>query len=585
MDVSQIIALCSGIALFLFGMTLMGDGLKKVAGNKLELVLYRLSSTTLKGVLLGTGVTAVIQSSCATSVMVVGFVNAGMMKLRQAIGVILGAILGTSITGWVISLSYLEGSSGVLSLLSTATLTGLVAVVGVFLRVFSKKPERRHVGDILMGFAVLMFGMSAMSGAVSGLKNEPWFQGTLASLSNPILGILVGAVFTAILQSASAAVGIVQALSVTGAMQFDTALPLLMGIAIGAAFPVLLSALGASADGKRTALVYPLAAAMSVVVCAVLFYVANAIFHFDFLKQVMNPFSLALVNTILRFAMVVMLLPLINVLEKLVRALVREKAAEPDAVTLRLEERFLAHPALAVEQSRLTINDMAECCREALSDALALTANYSKEGFEEVKRLEDVADRYEDALGTYLVKVTGREMTRQQNDDVSKYLHTLSDFERISDHALNIAESAAEIHDKKIDFSDKATRELSVLSAAVREIVRLTVEAFLQSDLTLAKQVEPLEEVIDELCDRAKHNHVERLQQGVCTIRQGFVFNDLLSSIERVGDHCSNIALAILELAEDNFDTHAGQQRLVESDPQAFRSAFDEYAARFNFEA
>ena len=585
MDVSQIIALCSGIALFLFGMTLMGDGLKKVAGNKLELVLYRLSSTTLKGVLLGTGVTAVIQSSCATSVMVVGFVNAGMMKLRQAIGVILGAILGTSITGWVISLSYIEGSSGVLSLLSTATLTGLVAVVGVFLRVFSKKPERQHIGDILMGFAVLMFGMSAMSGAVSGLKNEPWFQGTLASLSNPILGILVGAVFTAILQSASAAVGIVQALSVTGAMQFDTALPLLMGIAIGAAFPVLLSALGANVDGKRTALVYPLAAAMSVVVCAVLFYVANAIFHFGFLEQVMNPFSLALVNTILRFAMVVMLLPLINVLEKLVRALVREKAAEPDAVSLRLGERFLAHPALAVEQSRLTINDMAECCREALSDALALTANYSKEGFEEVKRLEDVADRYEDALGSYLVKVTGREMTRQQNDDVSKYLHTLSDFERISDHALNIAESAAEIHDKKIDFSDKATRELSVLSAAVREIVRLTMEAFLKDDLTIAKQVEPLEEVIDQLCDKAKHNHVERLQQGTCTIRQGFVFNDLLSSIERVGDHCSNIALAVIELADDNFDTHAGQQRLVESDPQAFRSAFDEYAARFNFEA
>ena len=585
MDVSQIIALLSGIALFLFGMTLMGDGLKKVAGNKLELVLYRLSSTTFKGILLGTGVTAVIQSSCATSVMVVGFVNAGMMKLRQAIGVILGAILGTSITGWIISLSYIEGSSGVLSLLSTATLTGVVAVVGVFLRVFSKKPGRQHLGDILMGFAVLMFGMSAMSGAVSGLKEAPWFKGTLASLSNPILGILVGAVFTAILQSASAAVGIVQALSVTGALQFETALPLLMGIAIGAAFPVLLSALGAQPDGKRTALVYPVAAAMSVVVCAVLFYVANAIFHFDFLEQIMNPFSLALVNTILRFAMVVMLLPLINVLEKLVRALVREKAAEPDAVTLRLEERFLAHPALAVEQSRLTINDMAECCREALTSALALTANYSKEGFEEVKKLEDVADRYEDALGSYLVKVTGREMTRQQNADVSKYLHTLSDFERISDHALNIAESAAEIHDKKIDFSDKATRELSVLSAAVREIVRLTMEAFLKDDLTVAKQVEPLEEVIDQLCDKAKHNHVERLQQGTCTIRQGFVFNDLLSSIERVGDHCSNIALAVIELADDNFDTHAGQQHLMEDDPQAFRSAFDEYAARFSFEA
>ena len=582
MEISEIISLCSGIALFLFGMTLMGDGLKRVAGNRLELVLYRLSSTTLRSVLLGTGVTAVIQSSCATSVMVVGFVNAGMMKLRQAIGVILGAILGTSITGWVISLSYIEGSSGVLSLLSTATLTGVVAVIGVFLRVFSKKPERRHVGDILMGFAVLMFGMSAMSGAVSGLGKQPWFTGTLASLSNPLLGILVGTVFTAILQSASAAVGIVQALSVTGAMSFEAALPLLMGIAIGAAFPVLLSALGAKPDGKRTAAVYLVAAALSVFVCAALFYLANAFFHFDFLSKVMNPFSLALVNTILRFAMVLLLLPFTDGLEALVRLLIKDKKTPADELTLRLEERFLAHPALAVEQSRLTILDMAERSREALSAALALTANYSRNGFEEVKRMESDVDRYEDALGSYLVKLTGRDMTRRQNEDVSKYLHPLTDFERISDHALNIAESAAEIHDKKVDFSDKATRELSVLSAAVREIVRLTTEAFSQNDLTQAARVEPLEQLIDDLCDKAKRHHVERLQQGVCTIKQGFVFNDLLTSIERVGDHCSNIALAMLELEDDSFDTHAGQKRLKDDDPQAFQSAYDDYAARFS---
>ena len=583
MDISQIITLCSGIALFLFGMTLMGDGLKRVAGNQLELVLYRLSSTTLRGVLLGTGVTAVIQSSCATSVMVVGFVNAGMMKLRQAIGVILGAILGTSITGWVISLSYIEGSSGILSLLSTATLTGIVAVVGVFLRVFSKKQEHKHIGDILMGFAVLMFGMSAMSGAVSGLGKQPWFTETLASLSNPLLGILVGALFTAILQSASASVGIVQALSVTGAMTFEAALPLLMGIAIGAAFPVLLSALGANPDGKRTAMVYLVAEVISVMVCAALFYLANAIFRFEFLSMVMNPFSLALVNTILRLAMVLLLLPMINVLEALVKMLVKDKKAPEDELTLRLEERFLAHPALAVEQSRLTILDMAERSREALSAALALTANYTKEGFEEVKRMEGDVDRYEDGLGSYLVKLTGHELTRRQNEDVSKYLHTLTDFERISDHALNIAESAAEIHEKKVDFSDKATRELSVLSAAVREIVRLTTEAFSKNDLELASRVEPLEELIDRLCDEAKRRHIERLQQGKCTIRQGFVFNDLLTSIERVGDHCSNIALAMLELEEDAFDTHAGQQRLKDADPQAFQDAFDDYAARFAF--
>ena len=581
MDISHVISLCSGIALFLFGMTLMGDGLKRVAGNRLELVLYRLSSTTLRGVLLGTGVTAVIQSSCATSIMVVGFVNAGMMKLLQAIGVILGAILGTSVTGWIISLSYIEGSSGILSLLSTATLTGLVAIVGIFLRVFSKKKERRHMGDILMGFTVLMFGMSVMSNAVSGLGEQPWFTDTLASMSHPLLGILVGAVFTAILQSASAAVGIVQALSVTGAMTFEAALPLLMGIAIGAALPVLLSALGANTDGKRTALIYQVASAISVFVCAALFYLANAFFRFPFLKTVMTPFSLALVNTILRLTMVLLLLPLTGLLARLVCALIQDKPRPADQLTVRLEERFLAHPALAVEQSRLTIIDMAETARQALSAALALTANYSKEGLEEVERMESDCDRYEDALGSYLVKLTAQELTRRQNEDVSKYLHTLTDFERISDHALNMAQSAEEIHEKKIDFSDKATRELSVLSAAVREILRLTTEAFEKNDLTLAARVEPLEELIDQLCDECKRRHVERLQQGACTIRQGFVFNDLLSGIERVGDHCSNIAVAMMELEEDAFDTHAGLRRIKDAQSLSFQVAYDDYAARF----
>ena len=581
MELSEIISLCSGIALFLFGMTLMGDGLKKVAGNKLELVLYRLSSTTLRGVLLGTGVTGVIQSSAATSVMVVGFVNAGMMKLRQAIGVILGAILGTSVTGWVISLSYIEGSSGVLSLLSTATLTGIVAVIGAFLRVFSKKQTHKHIGDILMGFAVLMFGMSTMSRAVSGLGEQSWFKDTLSTLSNPILGILVGVAFTAILQSASAAVGIVQALSVTGAMSFDAALPLLMGIAIGASFPVLLSALGANPDGKRTSMVYLVATVISVTVCAALFYLVNAIVRFDFLTVEMNPFSLALVNTILRFAMVLMLLPFIKLLEALVRKLIKDKKAPEDDLTLRLEERFLAHPALAVEQSRLTVNDMAQRARDSISCALGLTATFSKEGFEEVKRMEDDCDRYEDALGSYLVKLTGHEMTQRQNQDVSKYLHTISDFERISDYARNIAESAAEIHEKKIDFSENATRELATISAAVREVVRIAVQAFTENDLVLASRVEPLEELIDDLCDKAKRHHVERLQKGICTIKQGFVFNDVLTSMERVGDHCSNIALAMLELEDDNFDTHAGQKHLKDDDPQAFQSAYDDYAARF----
>lgn len=581
MGISEIISLLSGIALFLFGMSLMGDGLKKVAGSKLELVLYRLSNTPIKGVLLGTGVTAVIQSSCATSIMVVGFVNAGMMKLRQAIGVILGAILGTSITGWVISLSYIGDGSGIGKLLSTATLTGIAAVFGILLRMFSKKASRKHVGDILMGFAVLMFGMSTMSHAVSGLGEQDWFIGTLQSLSNPLLGILVGAAFTALLQSASAAVGIVQALSVTGAMRFDAALPLLLGIAIGAAFPVLLSALGANTDGKRSALVYLVSEVISVVICAALFYLANAIFRFPFLQTVMNPVSLAFVNTILRLAMVILLLPLTGLLETLVKLLVREKAGEQQ-IALRLEERFIAHPALAIEQSRLTMNDMAQCAKDALGEALALLITYSDTSFSAVEKLESDGDRYEDALGSYLVKLTAQELSRQQNEDVSKYLHTITDFERISDHALNIAESAKELHEKQIHFSDEAQKELSVVCMAVREIVRLTTQAFTENDLSLAVQIEPLEELIDQLTEKVKRHHIERLQKGQCTIQLGFVLNDLLTSLERVGDHCSNVGLAMIELEEDVFATHEYQNELMDKKSPAFLQAFDEYRNRFS---
>ena len=581
MGFSEIIALLSGIALFLFGMGLMGDGLKKVAGSRLELILYRLSNTPWKGVLLGTGVTAVIQSSCATSVMVVGFVNAGMMKLRQAVGVILGAILGTSVTGWVISLSYIEGGSGIGSLLSTATLSGLAAVVGIVLRTFSKKATHQHVGDILMGFAVLMFGMSTMSGAVSGLGEQDWFVGTLQSLSNPLLGILVGTAFTALLQSASAAVGIVQALSVTGAMRFEAALPLLMGVAIGASFPVLLSALGAKPDGKRTALVYLVSELISVLICAALFYVGDTIFRFSFMQTVMNPFSLALVNSVLRLAMVLLLLPFTDVLEALVRLLVPDKKEEK-TLTLRLEERFLTHPSLAVEQSRLTINDMAVCAKDALGEAFGLLVQYSAAGFSKVEQLEADADRYEDALGSYLVKLTGREMTTRQNADVSKYLHTLTDFERISDHALNLAQSAKELHEKQIRFSDEAQRELSVVCRAVREIVRLTVQAFTENDLSLAVQVEPLEELIDQLVDRVKRHHIERLQKGQCTIRQGFVLNDLLISLERIGDHCSNVAVAMIELEEDEFDTHEYLERLKNTQSPEFAQALAGWQAKFS---
>ena len=581
MSISEIFSLLTGVAMFLFGMGLMGDGLKKVSGSRLEPILYRLSSTTFRGVLLGTGVTAVIQSSCATAVMVVGFVNAGMMKVRQGIGVILGAILGTSITGWVICLSYLDGAGGVAELISTATLTGLVAVAGIGLRMFAKKKASRYIGDILMGFAVLMTGMSVMSSSVAALGKTPWFIDALTKMSHPVIGILVGALFTALLQSASAAVGIVQALSVTGAMSFESSFPLLLGIAFGASAPVLFSAIGANVAGRRAALVYPVATGFGVVVCGCLFYLANGVLHFPFLKQIMNPFSLAAVNSIMRFAMVLLLLPLANVIETVVTKLVPDRPEENDAPVIQLEERFLAYPALAIEQSKLTINDMSQVSEKSLLTALSLIFDYSEEGFEQVKKLEDDGDTYEDSLGTYLIRVTGREMTVQENEEVSKYLHTLSDFERISDHALNLAESARELHEKGLFFSPNAQRELDVLFAAVRQIVSMTMTAFCEEDLPLAGRVEPLEEVVDELCDQMKLNHVERLQQGICTIKQGFVFNDIVTNCERVSDHCSNIAVAMIELSGDAFRTHTYVHALQEKETPEFREAYEEYLRRF----
>ena len=581
MSFQEVMKLVGGIALFLFGMTLMGDGLKKVAGNRLELILYRLSNTPLKGMLLGTGVTAVIQSSCATSIMTVGFVNSGMMKVRQAVSVILGAILGTSITGWIICLSTVGGASGISGIFSTTTLTAIVAIVGIILRMFVKKQTAGHIGDILMGFAVLMFGMSTMSGSVGGLGEQPLFRDLLVSMSNPLLGILVGAVFTAVLQSASAAVGIVQALSATGALTFGAALPLLMGIAIGASAPVLLSAVGANTEGKRAALVYPTAGFVSAMACAALWYIAHAIFRFPFTGETMDPVRIAFVNTILRFAMVLLLLPFCDVIEALVKLLVPGARPDSDDPSLRLEDRFIGHPAIAIEQSRVTIDQMAVISEEALGSALDLLDGFSAEGYEEVEKKEALVDRYEDALGTYLVKLTGHELTERQNKDVSTFLHTISDFERISDHALNIAESASELREKSIVFSGEAKRELDVVGSAVREIVRLTFDAFRNGDMENATRVEPLEEWIDSLCDEMKLHHVDRLQHGQCTIHQGFVFNDLLTNYERISDHCSNIAVAMIELDADVFDTHEYLSRVKEKRSADFERVYEDYRERF----
>ena len=528
MDLSNLIALLSGVALFLFGMTLMGDGLKKVAGNKLELVLYKLSSSPIKGVLLGTGVTAIIQSSSATSVMVVGFVNSGMMKVRQAIGIVLGAILGTSITGWIICLSDLQGGSGWVSLLSTSTLTGVVAVVGILLRMFSRSQGKQHVGDILLGFAVLMFGMQTMSASVSPLRESQAFLDLLTTFSNPLLGILVGMVFTCVLQSASAAVGILQALASTGVITFAVAYPLTMGIAIGAALPVLLSSLGANIDGKRTAFVYLLIDVLGVVIWGTVFYAVNAAVHFSFLETVLSSMNIALLNTLFRLATVVVLTPFIGLLERMVCRLLpnRGPVGPEEEDFARLESRFIQHPALAIEQSRQAVENMAGEARANLEDAYYLIHDYQEKKFQFVLHREDIIDKYEDKLGSYLIQLTGKELTPQQNKTVTKYLHAIGDLERIGDHAMNIAECAKEIEEKGIVFSHEADRELSTLFSAVQEITHDAITAFTTGDLTLAYRVEPLEEVIDALCDEMKLHHVDpapgvRVQRPAHQLRAG----------------------------------------------------------------
>ena len=583
MDLSNILSLLGGVALFLFGMSLMGDGLKKVAGRKLETVLYKLSSTPLKGVLLGTGVTAIIQSSSATSVMVVGFVNSGMMKIRQALSVIIGAIVGTSVTGWIICLSYVKGGGGLISLLSTASISAIAAVIGTVLRMTSKKRARQYIGNILLGFSVLMFGLQAMSGAVAPLKDSPAFIRLMTAFSNPLLGILVGAAFTAVLQSASAAVGILQALSVTGAITYAEAFPMVLGIGIGAAVPVLLSAIGARTNGRRAAWAYLVIQTLGAAICAAVYYIADALIGFGLQEMVMDPVSIAALNTIFRIVCAVALLPFCAQIEKLLDLLFRESGQEREASADfdRLDERFLRHPALAVEQSRLTIHAMARKAHENICDAIALLADYSDEGAMKVEQNEDLVDRYEDQIGTYLMKLNTSELSRAENERVSEFLHTLSDFERISDHAMNISQVAQEKYNKKITFSESGRNEMLVLTSAIKEILSLSFNAFIDDDLKMAHRVEPLEDHIDALCDELKLRHVERLQTGACSLEIGFVFNDLLTNFERVADHCSNIAIAMIELSKDEYQAHDYALDLKAHHAKEFEAIYNEYAEKY----
>lgn len=584
MGITSILSLLSGVALFLFGMSLMGDGLKKAAGEKLELILYKLTNTPIKGVLLGTAVTAVIQSSSATTVMVVGFVNSGMMKVTQAIGIIMGANIGTSITGWILCLSYIEGSGGIAQLLSTATISAVVSIVGILFKMVSKKSTYKNIGDIMLGFAILMVGMQSMSGAVSPLKENPHFVNMLTMFTNPFLGILVGIAFTAILQSASASIGILQALSVTGAVSFASAFPITLGIGVGAACPVLLSSIGTNKNGKRTALIYLMNDLFGMLFWAVVFYTANAVFQFEFMDTTMRPISIAILNTVFRLATVLILFPFIKWIERLVYALVKdsEEDREDQADFDLLEERFLQYPALAIKQSHVAMNGMARKARRNILRAMGILYNYSTERYNKVQEKENLIDKYEDKIGTYLMQLTGHAMTESQSKQVSILLHTISDFERLGDHAVNLSKSANELHEKKIGFSDEANYELSVLGSAVREILELTVRAFTEDDVETAIMVEPLREFINTLCNELKSRHITRLRNGKCELKQGFAFNNILTDCERIGAHCSNVAVALLESEANDFDVHEYQKSIREMNNELYTDLYEAYEVKYD---
>jgi phosphate:Na+ symporter len=584
MSLSNGIVLLGGVALFLFGMGLMGDGLKKIAGDKLELVLYKLTGTPLKGVLLGTGVTAAIQSSSATSIMTVGFVNSEMMKVRQAISVIMGAVVGTSVTGWIISLSAIgEGSGGVAKLLSTETISAFAALAGIVLRMVGKKKSTRILGDILLGFAVLMFGMKSMSSAVSDLKNSERFLAILTGFRHPLMGLLIGFAATAVLQSASATVGILQALSATGVITFSMALPMLLGIAIGAGIPVIVASVGSTTQGKRAAFSYPVIELLCVIVFAAVFAVLNAAVGFSFVNDTINMVGIALLNTVFRAAGVLVLFPFINAIERLLTALIPEKPEETAALDTirRLEPKFLTYPPLALEQSRLALESMASIAETGIDLSGRILLAFSETDLKEAVRLEEMSDKYEDKIGTYLTSLSGKDLSPAQGAQLTTYLRVLTDFERMCDHALNMAEAAEEIHDKKIVFSPAGDRELAVLCDAAREVTGLAVRSFTQNDAEAAFRVQPLEEVIDGLCAVCKKNHIERLTRGDCVLSHGYVFNDLLTDFERISDHCSNIALAVIEQGNTDLGEHEYEKELTSARQQEFDALYEDYRKKY----
>lgn len=588
MDIFGVLSLIGGLAIFLYGMDLLGEGLTGASGGKLEKILEKLTSNPLKAVLLGAGVTAVIQSSSATTVMVVGFVNSGIMKLSQAVGVIMGANIGTTITSWILSLTGIESSNIFISLLKPTSFSPVLAAVGIVFLMFLKKDSLKNPGKIMIGFALLMYGMDAMSSSVAPLAEVPQFASILTAFSNPVLGMLAGMLFTAIIQSSSASVGILQALCSTGILSYATALPIIMGQNIGTCVTALLSSIGATKNGKRAAIIHLYFNVIGTVTFMIVFYALNAVIHFSFLNLTAQEFGIAVIHTTFNIVTTAYLLPLRKVLEKLAYATIKLDDDEKRIMDNRsgnefalLDDRFLEAPSLAVEHCKQVINKMADISRESLFISMSLIGGYDEEQALRVGELETRADKYEDALGTYIMKISTKNLKKEDSEMLNVMLHCIGDFERISDYACNLCDSARELQQKNMQFSPKAETELDILSSAVREAVDISFDAFKSNNKNEADKVEPLEELIDTLAVELKARHIRRLREGKCTIELGFAHSDILNNLERVADHCSNIAVDVIQSDQLEFDAHEYLDGIKNKDNQQFARDYKAYKEKY----
>lgn len=584
MDFFSILTMLGGLALFLYGMNAMGDGLAKVSGGKLERILEKLTSSPIKAVLLGCGVTAVIQSSSATTVMVVGFVNSGIMKLEQAVGVIMGANIGTTVTSWMLSLTGIESDNFFMQLLKPTSFSPILALIGVILIMFVKSEKKHDIGAIMLGFAILMFGMEMMSGAVEPLADVPEFTNVLTMFSNPILGLIAGTVLTAVIQSSSASVGILQALCATGSVSFATALPIIMGQNIGTCVTAMISSIGAKKNAKRAALVHLYFNIIGTLVFMIVFYSINAVVHFSFLGHSANAAGIAVIHSVFNIVATVLLLPFRKGLVKLA-CLTMPDSEEDLALAAKdenvLDVRFLEKPAFAVQQAKHAAVDMAEVSKRAVFTAMDLLTEFDEEKADQVESYEQKVDHYEDEIGTYLMQISGGQISREDSQTVAMLLHSIGDFERISDHAMNLCEVARQMQKKEGKFSKKAVEELKIYTDAVREIIAMSYQAFEEEDLKKAEMVEPLEEVIDHIDKEEKKRHMKRLRKEKCTIELGFCLSDIAMNLERIADHCSNIAVYMIQINEDVLDTHEYLDQVKQEDNEDFDVMYNQYRKKY----